>query len=356
MPTVDGNGQLTTVLHCSLSDLPVGTVKVYKTAGHLPYISHWESLIIKHPVFSLPPHRLFEFTKKEWNRLAKQAADDEITTAEANILRVSYLATLHTFGNIKQDFPCLPPLSVVQSTLNRVLALAVWKYCLESQRFRFPAYHISTTNKNADFDNINDYLDTCFDAKENYETRISEIEEESKARAAKAAMEALTREWIAPVSKKILWAWVRHYLPSRYAPDAQGWLATLFLGGGNAIIEFQEEDLQMMEDIIVGECPAGTGVMKAVRTRIDAIWKTWRDHHQTFEIDLADYAVNQGILVNGAPVAAKDPGPEPQQREFNGNKARYLIAQAKWKIAKAAWDSQQAQQAQQTQQTSIADI
>lgn len=332
--------QLNTTLRCRLSGLPVGALQVETTAGALPYLAHWDKLVIRHPVFSLSEFKLFEFTKKEWTRLAKQAADEELTHAESNILCVSYLAVLHTFGSIQQDQPCLPPLGVVQSTLNKVLALAYWKYYLESHRFKFPQYRICVGNGNTAFENINDYLDLCFECKDSYETKINEIEEESKARAARAAMEALTREWVSPVSRKVLWAWVRHYLPERYAADKVGWMNTLFLGGGNAIIEFQEEDIQMLEDIIVGECPVGTGVMKAVRDRIKQIWTIWKAHHETFSIDLEDYAVNQGVLVNGVQVAMPDPGPEPTLQSCEGNKTRHIIAVAKWKIAVAAWEAQ----------------
>lgn len=332
--------QVHTTLRCRLSGLPVGSLHVETTAGALPYLTHWDKLVIRHPVFSLGEYKLFEFAKKEWNRLAKQAVDDEISDAEGNILRVSYLAVLHTFGSIQQEQSVLPPLSVVQSTFNKVLALAYWKYYLESPRFKFPQYRICQQNGNIAFENIDDYLDLCFDCKDGYETRINEIEEESKARAAKAAMEALTREWITPVSRKVLWAWVKHYLPERYAADKVGWMHTLFLGGGNAIIEFQEEDIQMMEDIIYGECPPGTGVMKAVRDRINQIWTIWKAHHETFSIDLEDYAVNQGVLVNGVQVAMPDPGPEPTLQSCDGNKTKHIIATAKWRIAKAAWEAQ----------------
>jgi hypothetical protein len=228
----------------------------------------------------------------------------------------------------------------VQSTLNKVLALACWKYTLDSPRFRFPEYAISAKNHNLSLESIDGYLDACFAAKESYETKVNEIEEHSKLRAAQAAMEALTREWIAPVSKKVLWQWVRHYIQTKYPADTAGWIHTLFLGGGNAIIEFQEEDLQMMEEIICGECPAGTGVMKAVRGHINKIWTTWKAHHETFSIDLEDYAINQGMLVNGMPVSMPDPGPEPTLQDCDGNKTRLIIQGAKWRIAKAAWEAQ----------------
>jgi len=316
---------------------------VETTIGALPYLARWDNLLVLHPVFNLSEHKLFEFTRTEWNRLAKKAVDEEISEKESNILKVTYLAVLHTFGKIHQDQPCLPPLATVQSTLNKILSLAIWKYTLDSPRFRFPEYVISAKNSNLHLDNVDGYLEACFAAKKSYETQVQEINEAANIRAAKAAMDALTKEWATPVSKKILWSWVKHYIQGKYPADAAGWIHTLFLGGGNAIIEFQQEDIEMMEDIIMGECPAGTGVMRAVRGRIDTIWNTWKAHHRVFEIDLADYAENQGTLVNGKQVAMPNPGPKPTLKDCEGNKIRLTIATAKWTIANAAWVAQNRQ-------------
>ena len=335
---------ITTTLRCSLSGLPVGTVELQTTAGTIPYLGHWNTLIVHHPVFSLGEYKLFEFTKKEWKRLAKQAADGEISYAEENILCVSYLAVLHSFGSIRQDQPAMPPLQVVQSTLQQVLALAYWKFYLESKRFKFPTLHICAQNNNTSFADIKDYLELCFKVREDYETKMTDVLEEEKANAAKKAMEALSREWITPVSRKVLWAWVKHYLPAKYDADKVGWMNTLFLGGGNAIVEFEEEDIQMLEEIIVGECPAGTGVMFAVRKRIEDVWKIWKDHHRAFEIDLEDYAVNNGVQVNGVAIQHPHPGNEPTLLSCEGNRTKFIVTIAKWRIAKAAWNTQQATQ------------
>ena len=101
---------LNTTLRCGLSNLNIGSLQVITTAGALPYLSHWDRMQVRHPVFSLGDYKLMQFTKREWDRLAKRAVDEEMTEAESNILRVAYLACLHTFESIKQDVPALPPL------------------------------------------------------------------------------------------------------------------------------------------------------------------------------------------------------------------------------------------------------
>jgi hypothetical protein len=331
---------LTTALRCGLSGLVIGRLEVATTAGALPYLSHWDKMQVRHPVFSLAPIKLFQFTKKEWERLAKSVAEEEISDSESDILRVSYLACLHQFGKIKQDQPILPPFHVVQSTLLRVIHLAYWKYTLDSARFRFPEYHISEMNRNLELNNITDYLEDCFAVREAYSKKMDDLAEIARNKAAEAALQALSREWVTPVSKKVLWNWVKSQLGSNYEADTQGWLSTLFLGGSAAIVDFEEEDLELFEEIITSSCPNGTGIMKAVRERVAKVWELWKAHHRAFEIDLEDFAVNNGLLVNGVQVAYPDPGPEPQQREFGSNRGKYFQAHAKWSIAKAAWESQ----------------
>lgn len=331
--------KLHTELRCGYTGLTIGQLEVITTAGALPYLSHWDKMMVRHPVFSLSPQRLFIFVRDEWKRLAQRAADSEITTAESNILCAAYLATLHTLGGIKQDMPALPPLDVVQSTISRVVSLAYWKWHLESARFRFPMFHISKQNANADFKDIGNYLDVCFKIKEDYATRITELEERERERVARDAIDALSREWVQPVSKKILWTWVKAQLPAKYAAEAQGWLGTLFLGGSAAIIDFDEEDIELFEEIIDSECPSEAGIKFAVRQRIAKVWEVWKQHHEAFTIDIADYAKNAGLLVNNMPVTMPDPGPAPLPSAYD-KRFQYIQADSRWKIAKAAFDAQ----------------
>lgn len=331
--------QLHTVLRCELSGLIVGSVDVEMTAGALPYLSHWDHMVVRHSVFSLGTYKLLQFTKKEWERLAKRSLDEETSEAENNMLKISWLACLHTFDSIKQDQPALPPLHIVQETLSRVLALAYWKYLIDTARMNFPEYHICQKNNNVNFENIDDYLEVCFKKKESWTARKQDIDDTAKIKAAEAALAALSREWITPVSNKILWQWVEHHLKERY-PDDVHWLGSIFLGGKLAIVSWEEDEIEMFEEYVEAACPGGTGIMGAVRSRIAKIWEIWKDHHSVFEIDLEDYAINQGLKINGAAIVHPDPGPEPQRKDYNGSLHKYYIASAKWSVAKAAFDGQ----------------
>jgi hypothetical protein len=324
-------------IRCKFSGLQIGELAVATAAGAMAYVSYWDKCLAYHPVFSLSTDKLLKFTKFEWDRLAQRAADSEATQEESDILCVSYLAVLHRLDSLRQDVPALPPLSIVQDTIERLFQLAYWKWQVESAKFAFPVLHISKLNNNTDFTNIGDYLDLCLDRRKEYEAQIDDAQEQEKIRSAQRAIKALSSEWVTPASKKTLWRWVQAHLPTQYQPDGEGWLNTLFLGGSASIIEFDEDEINLAEEIIISSCPIGTGVMHAVRARLDAIKATWSQHHKAFEIEMSDFAEEANLYVDGKKVAAPHPGEEPTIAGCEFNRGKFIVAHARWTIAKSAY-------------------
>lgn len=327
-------------LRCEYSGLVIGVLEIQTTAGAVPYLSHWDKQIVRHPVFSLEQSRLLRFAQDEWRRLTSRTSEELITQDEQDLMSVTYLAMLHSLDCVRQDMPALPPFHLVQSTIGQLFALSFWKWKLESERFRFPTFHISRVNRNDDFSNLPDYLQLCFEVRKDYETKKHTLAEEEKLRSTEKALQALSNTWITPPSKKILWQWIKAHIDPKWQPDTEGWLSTLFLGGSAAILDFQKEDIELARQIIESSCPVGTGILHAVRARLDLIEETWRAHYTTFEVELSDFADNAGMLVNGQPVLAPDPGPAPREQDFS-KRSLYIVAEAKWRIAHAAWKKQQ---------------
>jgi hypothetical protein len=304
-------------------------------------MEQWKDGVCYHPVFSMSPEKLLVFSRNEWQRLAQRAADGEIGDNEATMLRVCFLALLYSLDSVKQEEASLPPLVVVQSTIEGLFSLAGWKFYLESNRFRFPTLHICSLNDNIDFSNIKDYINLCFSVKEDYETKVNEVVEKEKIAAAERAMVALRNEWITPVSRKMLFQWVRAHLEEKYQADAMGWLSTIFLGSERTIQDFEEEDILLFEEIILSSCPIGSTISKAVRDRVEACKLAWTQHHEAWDIDLSDdeWELDEGmkLLVNGNKQEKAHPGDEPKINDFQ-TRGSYLQAQARWTIAMAQWN------------------
>lgn len=328
---------LTHTLRCKYSGVAIGTMEFMTCAGALPYLSHWNEMTAIHPIFSLNEGKLLAFTRSEWNRLAKAVADHEASHVEEQTLQVATLAVLHTLGGIIQEAPALPPIHTVQTELPRLFVLAYWKHYLDSRRFRFPEWKINKFNATDRFETLHYYLDACFQVKEDYERGVKEAVEKEKAAAAERALRMLRDSWIVPASKKALFRWVRAHLPERYEADGQGWMSTLFCGNDSTILDFDLDETQLMEDIIMGECPPGTGIMKAVLDRIQAIKTMQRNHTEAFTVDFESFLTPEQA-------AAKDTQkevvalPEPQLAQF-ATKAQYFKARALWYLQQRGMQS-----------------
>lgn len=306
-------------IKCRFSGLLIGKLEYEVLEGYQPWLSHWKDMQAVHPVFSMPTQRLLAYTRKNYEQLIKASEDGEATHQENDKLRVSWLACLHSLGSIKQEAVALPDLQVVHRTMKKLVALAYWKHVLDSKRFGFPTFKINRVNANTRFDNIDFYIDACFELKDAYDKGITDLEELERKHQADKALAALRSSWVVPVSNKALWRWVRAHLPAKYEADAQGWMSTLFLGNEKAVCEFDPDEVDLMDQIICGECPQGTGVLTAVRARIEAVRKMIVDSRTAFDIDLTDFA---------APASEVDE-PEPQRKDFAKDSA-FIRARAMW--------------------------
>lgn len=316
-------------IRCAYSNLVIGQLTLSAVAGHMPYLSHWKEQIAYHPVFSLSQPKLLAFTRNEWQRLAKRAADEEITPAESNILCVSFLALLHSMGSIEQLIPALPPLHVVQANVESLFALTGWQHYLDSKRFTFPSYRITKYNNNSSFENIHDYLNACWERKREYETAVDEVQEKHKLQLAEKALLAIRSAHIKPVGRKLLWRWVVAHLPAMYHADAQGWMGTLFLGNAAAILAFDLDEIELLQEIIESSCPIGNSIMFAVKERIADIFRIHKEHYDTFTLEDSQEEVVAAIATESPSLVGS---PEPLLSEFP-TKASFFIAHAKWTIA-----------------------
>lgn len=314
-------------LYCQLTGLPIGTLQLTgASAGFTPYIRHWDSLIIRHPIFSLDQARLLAFSRK----MFKQHATEDATDENKQSLQVCFLAMLHSLDSIQQEIPALPPLWVVQSNMKALFSLAYWKFYLESQRFKFPTYKINKKNGNADFKNIGAYLDICFAIKEDYSSTVRQRDEEEKLRQAEKAEKKLRSSWVNPISNRELWSWVRSQLDEKYESDATGWMATLFLAKTDkAIAQFEKEDITLFDEIIQSECISDNGMMFAVRARIDEVKKIWSDNKEAFDVDFEEFDIDAELSAARGASKNVESVVQPKREDFASN-VLFIRANALW--------------------------
>ena len=314
-------------LYCNYTGVQLGILDLTLTAGHVPYMSHWNEMVCHHPLFSLQQHHLCKHMQTEWERLSQLIADEVATDLETTNLRVGFVALLHNLGSIQRDrgIVGLPSILTVQTNLKNLIGLNYWQSYLASKRFTFPSLHISQLNNNVALDDIRDYLTACWEQKANYEKNINDAQELERSKLAERALIAIRESWIKPAGKKLLWQYCLGYLQGQYAADAAGWMRTLFLGTSNNIINFDYDELVLMEEIIFSSIPTGS-IAFAVRERVNQIQQDWKNHYDAFQIEESHEEYVQELKQE------LQEQPEPQEKDFS-SKAMYYVARAKWQLA-----------------------
>ncbi len=315
-------------IYCSYTGVALGVIDLTMTAGHIPYMSHWNEMVCHHPLFSLQPYVLVNHMKAEWKRLAQMIADEVATEVETQNLQVGFVAMLHNLGSIRHDRGVigLPTLPIVQANLESLMELNYWVNYLQSKKFKFPELHISNLNDNANLDNIRDYLNVCWEQKKAYELNINDLQEQERSRVAEKALLALRNEWIKPAGKKLLWEFCKGYLQKQWKSDAEGWMKQVFLSTPSNITIWDYDEIELMEEIIFSNIPVGSSASHAVKERIDQIKLDHNNHYNSFEIEETTIEFIETLKDSLAAT------PAPVEADFK-NKAMFYVAKAKWELA-----------------------
>lgn len=314
-------------LTCQYTGVNCGSLALPTVAGYLPLLGQWKTQQVLHPLFSLDPIPLLQFSKNSWIRFcgfsAKEAADEVLTAKQEKILQIAALAMLHQLTEVRQDIPWLPSFIEVQNNWQSLISLSYWKACLDSRRFKFPTIRISKLENTV---NLHAFLQTCWDAKKSYETVVSERLEAEQVAIAEKALIGIRDELAGkrPLSHKLLWKWFLANLPSRYLPDTEGWMKTLFFAKSVLDTSFTMADLDLFEEIFLSECPTGSSVSYAFLDVLRSKRTVLENHFEAFEIlvpsDLQKQA-DSGEIAEA----------EPKLQDFE-RKVHWMIAHAKWKL------------------------
>ncbi len=334
-------------LICRYTGITVGALTVKKVAGHIPFLSQWKESQAMHPLFSLEPNALLQFSRNAWNNFCsltqEEASDPKITTKQEEIIRVTALALVHKLTTVDQTIYWMPTLQEVYINWTSLLQLSYWKNYLESKRFHFPSVRINRINNGID---LTGFIQDCWAVKKSYETKIIEIEEAHRAKTAEAALKSLRDEVAgkAPRSKKLLWRWFLAHIPSRYARDTEGWMWELFdAETEQEISEFTMADIDLFEEIFLCEVPTGSSISAAFLDRLRHKRTILETKFESFEILIPD-------AITAAVAAGTISKEEPKASDF-ANRAQFLVATARWKLATT--DMSKHRQAAIAKQTSV---
>lgn len=331
-------------LYCQYTGTPIASIALIHQAGRAPYLKEWQQSIVVHPLFSLSTPAILSWTRKNWNRVFRDASD-HVTDIEKLQFQIAFVAVLHTLDAIKQEVPILPSFSVVQRNMQSLLEIAYWKFYLDSKRFRFPTLRINKLNANVALEDIGAYFAVCNSVRADWESKRDTLAEEAKLETARRVERLVRGSHVKAVSRKALWNW---FIASIMAKNKRKfeldewkeWLADsskLWFASDNVRLQFSLDDVQAIEDVFIQECELGTTISHTFQKELNSIRATISDHLSMWDIDWDE--TNNGpsrMSADGTvqiPARPPEPGPEPHISAYR-SRFDYLKALATWKMDK----------------------
>lgn len=307
-------------LKCSLSGIPLGKfVPSVGLAVATPYVTAWKQTAFLHPVFSLKLSEVLHRSEACWN--LEKTGTRTFPTQHKQLL---FLAMLHASGCIKQDVPALPSPKITETFFMQVFEILTWKYEMATDRVSFPRLHIWKGAAKEDafelFAGISAWLEACKSAKEDYENISRGRQNAAKAKARELALKSIKRQMYGDVSLRRVWNWILAQVPQSIIENNPD-LEQLFFAEEQAIHNWQQEDIEALEDLLLTHCETGNSVSFEFSKRIRQLADWRKTYFDTFEVEID--TAEQFKAFTGTP--------EPRPQDFP-SRAAYLVASAKWRL------------------------
>jgi hypothetical protein len=305
-------------LHCKLSGVPLGTfypqTKSAVAGGGSPYVKNWNQQTMLHPVFSMSFIDCLGRARAVWDH--EKSGSRNYSPQFKSLL---FLALIHHVGNVRQDIPALPEDKLVASEFGHLIELLSWKHETGSARLTFPSLRIPKAPN--PFGMIPSWLAACEVCKEDYENVVRVRQREAKQKASELALRNIKRSMYQDISLVRLWNWVEAQSDSfKMAENAD--LKLLFFADENKIQNWEQSDIEELEEFVAVNCELGNSISHEVMKRIK-ILKGWLSiYTDTFTVTVEDeekFSSHSGQ-------------PEPQVKDYP-NRAAYLVNLARWKLA-----------------------
>jgi len=360
------DSQLTKVLHCSRSGLPLATINLCIVEGYGPFLEKFQETALLHPFYGM--HQTVLLKKLEDSLTQAGMLEWELSTQQQQRLQLLVSALMWHLDSVKQDRPCLPSFQVATGSAHRLLKLSTWFWHISSQRLSFPRYSVSARNSNLQWENFSAWLDSAFEVKAQWANKSRELRKEAELRQTQETLDALKKHHIyRRLDLRKVWKWI--YIQCEWKIPA-GRLTTwepLFLEGDLKAHEWLAEDVHDLQNAIIDCCDLGNEIMYFIRERLTSILTLIRDYYGSFTLVGASSKDTFGESSHGpteqeveflsnfdSKVEVLQTLPtEPQRKDF-ATTALFLKAQANWNITKRRWELAQkrAQEQQQPDQDS----
>lgn len=348
------------VIYCARSGLPLAKVTALCSQGW-PFLNNVSGQMI-HPVYELELAVLIARLKERSTKA--QEAGWMIDDGYMNDIAVCMSAIMYkldamwmppsaeSFHKIEPTLP-LPP--VVVGSAQRLASLAGWYHFATSKRLSFPIYRPSKKNGNSGWQNFKDWLDTAWEIRDEWEKGRSESERVALLKKREEALLTVRGE---DVYKRIdflkVWNWIEIQLAAdpRYPVGRRATFKELFMKGDMSPEDWTTDDVEDFQFALTECCDIGNEIMFFINKRLNGIKANISDFFGSFTLitrvsgdangeETAEEKAKTAQFFSDYDSRAanlEELPPEPKRESF-ANLAKYMQAQAQWRILKRRFDS-----------------
>jgi len=273
------NNLPTKIIYCQRSGLPLASVTALCSQGW-PFLNNVTGTML-HPIYNMELTALIV-------RLRDKAsvAHDAAWFVESHIMddiRVCMSAIMYSLDamwlppaadSFHKIEPSLPATSVAVGSAKRLLDLASWYHYATSKRLSFPLYRATSKNKNLDWSNFKDWLDTAWDIRKEWEEGRSEAERQELLRKRNEALLTVKAE---DVYKRVdfnkVWNWIDVQLAANkeYPVGRRETFKSIFMKADTNPEDWTVDDVEDLQFAITECCDIGNEITYFINRRLNNI-------------------------------------------------------------------------------------
>lgn len=355
-------------IYCARSGLPLAKVTALCSQGW-PFLNTMSGQMI-HPLYDLELgvliHRLKDRESKAqevgW-MLEDSHIKDIAVCMSAIMYRLDAMWMPPSSDSFHKIEPSLPGTSVVVGSAKRLADLASWYHFATSKRMSFPIYRTSKKNSNLGWENFKDWLDTAWLIRDEWEKGRSESERLSLLKKREEALQTVKGE---DIYKRIdfqkVWNWIEIQLAAapQYPAGRRETFKSLFMRGDLSPEDWTTDDVEDLQFAITECCDIGNEITFFINKRLNGIKAGISDFYGSFTlITRVAGSVNPEETPEEREKTAQffsdydsraanleELPPEPKRESF-ASMAKFIQAQAQWRILSRRYEVLRAQQSQQ---------
>lgn len=349
----------THTIKCARSGVPLfHATPVCSNQWALLSYPHFKAFV--HPIYEMPLDKLLrkltlqllEAETAEWN--ISNFAVREIGLTMSSImyaLGAMWTPTVEALEHGRLIEHSLPDAGVTVGCAGRLLSLASWYHNETSKRITFPLWRPSKHAGNLNWHGYPNWLNACFDIKEDWGKQKRKHE---NAELLRATEETLKTVHLASVYKKIdtakVWNWIsiqasEHQV--KYPSGRQETLKTLFLRGDVEPEAWLPDDCDDLIEMVTDCCDIGNDIMFFIRQRTSLIRSYINDFYGNFTmLDSKHPTGDGGLSLSAAEQDAQSAlmseytskleglttAPAEPKLEAYPSRVHWLRAQAEWRL------------------------